>query len=119
MKALYAVAALCVLALAACGSGPKVTETRPVAAFDRIEVDGVTDVDVQTGPRSALQVTAGRKVIDSIDTKVQDGTLKVTGPHRGFDFITGDHGARVRVTVPSLRAVTIQGAGDVNLRGLA
>jgi Putative auto-transporter adhesin, head GIN domain len=121
MRATYAAAAVSLLAAAAalsgCGDGgPKVTQTRTVGAFDRIEVNGSSDVYVRTGPRGPLQVTAGRKVIDHVDTNVQDGTLKVTTGWHGFHLGSDFGGTRVRVTVPSLRGVTIRGAGDVDLR---
>jgi hypothetical protein len=107
-------------ALSGCGSsGPKVAQTRTVAAFDRIEVDGSSDVDVRTGPRSALRLTAGSKVINHVDTEVQDGTLKITTDWHGFHFGPDFGGTRVRVTVPSLRGVTIRGSSGVDLHGLA
>ena len=123
MRAPYVAAAVSLLAAAAalsgCGSsGPKVTQTRAVGAFDRIEVDGSSDVDVRTGPQTPLKLTAGSKVIDHVKTDVQDGTLRITTDWHGFHFGSDSGGTRVRATVPSLRGVTIRGSGDVALHGL-
>jgi hypothetical protein len=107
------VAAVCLVVLAGCGSGPKVTESRTVGAFDRLEVDGISDVDVTTGPRTTLRVTAPKKSIGDLRTEVRGGTLTITGPqHNGS-------GTKVVLTAPSLRGVQIQGSGDVRLHGLA
>jgi hypothetical protein len=110
--------ALVVLVLAGCGGGPRVTETRDVAAFDRVEVADSIDVDVVPGSGD-VQVHAGKDVMDRIETRSDGGVLRLDVVDRGI-VIGPDPLGDVRVTVAAsdLQGVTVSGAGDVVLDGL-
>ena len=122
MRAPIAAAALAVaLAFAGCGNGgPKVTQTRDVGSFDAIVLQGGLDLEVASGPRPAVQVTAARKVIGRVKTELHGTTLVVSAKRKGI-VIGSDslHGAKVRVTAPHLTSITLQGAGDAHLTGLS
>ena len=106
------------LVLAGCGGGPRVTETRTVTPFERIEVSDNLDVQVVPGPGDEIRVRAGEDVLDRIRTESSGGVLRldvergiVIGPDPLDD-------ARVEVPASGIRAVTIQGNADVTMSGI-
>lgn len=111
-------ALLLVLTLAAtgCGAGPKTTETRRVAAFDRIEVRGSIDVQVVPGPATDVEVTAGENVIDRVATDSSDGVLRLSIRDRGIVIGPDPYDdASVQVSAGALRGVRVVGSSDVGL----
>ena len=118
---LLALLALLGLAAAAagCGGGPSVTETRDVAAFDRLEISDSVDVEVTPGDSRKVLVTAGRDVIDQVHTGSRAGVLHVDIVDRGI-VIGGDpfSDVRVKVSAGALAGIRVDGSGDVTLTGL-
>jgi hypothetical protein len=113
-------AALAVVAVVAagCGGGTRVTETREVAPFDRLEVAGV-DVRVVRGEGGQVRVRAGEKVIDRVRTESRDGVLRIHVPDRGIVIGSDPLGdAAVEVTAASLAGARIDGSGDITLTGI-
>ena len=110
--------ALVALAVAGCGGGPRVTQERDVAAFDRLEVADSIEVAVVPGS-GGVQVHAGRDVMDRIETRADGGVLRLDVIDRGI-VIGPDPLGDVRVTVAAsdLRGVTVSGSGDVVLEGI-
>jgi Putative auto-transporter adhesin, head GIN domain len=90
-------------------AGPIRTEERTVAAFDRIEVDGRTDVVVRQGSRPTLTLRGGEQLLEDVTTTVAGGTLAID-PHGWHDAPLD-----VAITVPRLRAVDSDGAGRIDL----
>jgi hypothetical protein len=110
---------LLALLFVACGGGERITESRDVAAFDRLVVEDSVDVAVVPGDGREVRVYAGEKVIDRVHTESIDGVLHVDVRDRGI--VIGDDplsDARVEVSATDLRAVTVEGSGDVNLSGV-
>jgi len=120
MRLLALPLAVVLLALAAgCGGGPDVTETRDVAAFDRLEISDNVEVDVTPGDSPEVLVTAGRDVIDHVHTDSSGGVLHIDIVDRGivigpdpFDDV------RVQVSIGALEGVRVEGSGDVTLTGV-
>jgi hypothetical protein len=112
---LLAVTALALLAVG-CGGGDRITETREVAPFDRVEVSDSVEVEVVPGDGRQVRVYAGEDVIDRVETESRDGVLNIDVSDRGIvigDDPLGD--ARVEVALSALRGVRIDGSGDVNI----
>jgi putative autotransporter adhesin-like protein len=110
-------AALAALALAGCSigdDGPRRTQTRDVAAFTRVESDSSVDVRLHVGEPRRLQVRAGEKVIDDVETEVRDGTLHVTFDHEGW----GGNDVVVEASVPKLEGIEASGSGDIEADGI-
>ena len=119
-RAAASVVGLAILLLVAgCGGGPRVTHTREVARFDRIEVSSGIDVDVVPGNGREVSVTAGRDVLDRVRTESSGGVLRIEVVDRGI-VIGPDplDDVRVEVDAASLRGLVIDGAGDVTMTGL-
>jgi hypothetical protein len=90
-------------------TGPIRTEDRTVAAFDRIEVDGRTNLTVRRGSRQTLTLRGGERLLGDVTTSVVGATLTI------------DHGGpagaplHVTITVPHLRGVAADSAGRIEL----
>jgi hypothetical protein len=116
MRLLLSLALLGALVVAGCGGGPKVTETRSVDPFSRIEASNSIDVDVVPGDTSTIRVIAGKNVIDHVNTDSHDGVLHLSIRDHGL-VIGPDPYDNARVEVPSgaLRGVVVEGSSDVKL----
>jgi len=96
------------------GSGVAARQERLVEEFDALRVEGVIDVDVTIGEPAGVVLQADDNVLPVLTTEVVDGTL-VFSSRQGYVARTD---VRALVTVPSLRSVTVEGTGDVTVRGL-
>jgi Putative auto-transporter adhesin, head GIN domain len=107
---------LLALVLLGCGGGDRITQTREVAPFDRLDIEDGVDVKVVPGDAREVRVYAGEDVIDRVHTESSDGVLHVDIRDRGIvigDDPLGD--ARVEVSASALRSVSIGGTSDVKL----
>lgn len=116
------------LALAACTfvadaqeggrSGRSAQRTFDVGAFDAVSLAGAYDVEVRVGPAASVRAEGDEDELDRMEVIVRDGELRIgrrRGDRRGFSW-RGDHGpVTVYVTVPTLRAASIAGAGDMSI----
>jgi hypothetical protein len=109
---------LVLLALAGCGGGDRIIETREVAAYDRLEINGV-DVKVVEGDGRHVRVYAGENVIDRVITESSGGVLEINVEDRGIVIGSDPLGdAQVEVTAATLDSITVEGSGDVLLEDL-
>ena len=90
------------------------TETRPLADFTSVAVGGGIDLFLRQGDRFVVEVSS--EDLADIVTEVHTGTLEISRPKRSSFFDWGDHGS-VRVTLPSLAALTASGGSDVATEG--
>src|ERR1044071_1555454 len=98
--------ALAAIALTGCDladDGQRVTQTRDVDTFTRIDNDSSVDVRLHVGEPQRVRVRAGDKVIDDVHTDVRDGVLRVTFDHHGL----GGNDVVVEASVPRLTGVTV------------
>ena len=126
VRKLLAVAALAAL-LAGCGgvgvgvgdrvkgSGSRKSEEREVGEFNSIEVNGAYRVEVTNGKGGTLEVEADDNLLPLIETEVSGRRLRITN-RRGLD---ARELPRVRLSVPDLREVSVTGACDFTVTGLA
>jgi hypothetical protein len=83
-----------------------------VAPFDRIEVDGRTDLTVRAGASQSLSLRGGERVLQKVETTVKGDTLTL-------DAKDHDHDVEATITVPGLRAIEARGAGSIDLVNVA
>ena len=110
-------AAIAALALAGCDlddDGPRISQTRDVPSFTRIDNRDSVDVRLHVGEPQRVQVWAGENVIDDVHTDVRDGTLRLTFDHDGI--FGGD--VVVDATVPRLTGIDASGSGDIDADGI-
>ncbi len=111
--------ALVAAAVAGCGGGPRVTESRTVAPFDRLEVSDSVDVEVVPGDGTEVRVHAGEDVMDRIATESEAGVLRIGLDDRGIVIGPDPLGdVRGQVAASDLAGVRIDGSGDVRLDGV-
>jgi hypothetical protein len=95
--------------------GPAVSSTRSVPAFERVAVDGSTDVDVRLGDHASVVVRGGKKAVSQVRTQVQDGTLVVDRHGGDGTLALGGPHLHVDVVVPRLTGARVNGSGDLDL----
>jgi putative autotransporter adhesin-like protein len=107
---------LTAVAMAGCGGGPTVTQTRDLAPYTAIDVNGGVNIDIVPGDTREVVVTGGEEVIDRVRTVVEDGRLEVSIKDHGivigpdpFDDV------RVEVAAGALDTIRVQGSGDLDL----
>jgi hypothetical protein len=96
----------------AAGDGQKVSQTRTVAAFTAIRVEGAIDAAIQVGGTPSVTVTIDQNLQPLVSTEVSGGTLVI----RTKDACWTGKGV-VEITVPLLRGVSLRGSGDVTVEG--
>jgi Putative auto-transporter adhesin, head GIN domain len=90
------------------------SDMRSLPAFDRIRIDGSTDVRVETGPVQSVEVRSTGNDVDWIYTDVENGELYIHRRARSsswtFDWVDAPE---VRVVVPALAGIEVDGSSDV------
>lgn len=118
-----ALACLCQLPAQAAdvrGSGRVQTESRSVASFQAIDLQGGMNLVLRQGPREGVALRGDDNVLPLIETRVaeRDGvpTLSI-GTRPGADYSTSNE-VVVTVDLKTLSALTLSGAGDVTAESL-
>lgn len=112
--ALCALLGGCVVAVGSSDAGPmRGVETKrfEVAGFDAIELAGSDNLRVVRSDGVSVVASGDPRAIDALRVTVEGGTLRVTRKPGTWQ----DRGAMVTVTVPSLRAATLSGSGDMEV----
>lgn len=111
------------LALAGCmstgsgvqGSGVAGGEDRTVDAFTRVEQLGSADLEVEIGAPQRVRVEADDNIVPLIETRTVEGALRISSTQN----YSARKGVRVGVAAPVVEAVTLAGAGNVKVAGVA
>ncbi len=93
------------------GSGVSKSETRTVAEFDQIEIDGVGTVNITFGETPSLQVTFDDNLLQYIKTEVVGETLKISLT----ESTSSSSGPTFDIVMNKINSVEIDGAAKVNL----
>lgn len=121
LRALATIIAAATL-LSACGkseisTGPVRTETRPVGEFSAIEVEGATHLEITVGVPASLEVEGRETFLHRLESEVRDGTLHIKSSRKDWVAIGTSPRITIRVGVPTLKDLTLQGGNDVRLSG--
>lgn len=92
------------------GTGEAVTKVVPVAMLNGITLSGSMDVTVVRGDTQRVEIKAQPELIDLVKTKVDNGMWVITTEK---DYRT-NKGFEVRLTVPMLNSVIVNGSGSVS-----
>lgn len=95
------------------GSGHKVSVERKVQGFSRIELLTAADLEVTEGGPFSVTVTLDDNLQAHFLTRV-DGETLVIDTHDRLRY-RGE--AKVKVSLPELRALSVEGSGDVVITG--
>lgn len=96
------------------GSGVAREETRPVAPFTELAVDGVFAVRVLVGPSQQVAIRGDDNILPYIRTTVRNGRLSVSSD-RSLCIRTD---LRLEIHVPSLTAFASNGTVDLTVTGI-
>jgi hypothetical protein len=119
------------LAVAACNMGANAQESEGSAGggrmtqrsyqlggFDAVGSAGSQDVIVAVGSAHSVRAEGDSEVLDRLDIRVEDGTLKI-GHKKGSDWsglFKGDRPkTRIFVTMPAIRSAAVAGSGDMRV----
>jgi hypothetical protein len=92
---------------------PRASEARELASFERVEAGGSIDVRVELGAPQSVTVEGHPDRIGEVATDVEAGTLRIGWRDGAPRESRG--GARVRIRVPALGALALNGSGDADL----
>jgi len=112
--------ALGLAAFAGCArvdTGPLVTQTRDVPPFTSIELRGAARLDVLVGEAQSVVVEADEDSLQALSTTVHGKQLVIDTRDRGFWMREGER--HVRITVPTLERVALNGAASGSVHGLS
>jgi len=96
--------------------GRTVSQSREVADFDRLTLRGSYELELMAGKAYALSLTGDAGVLEKLETRVTERTLVIglPGERRWRDL----DGIEARLSLPTLRGLTIDGAADADLKAL-
>jgi hypothetical protein len=116
-RCLIALSAL-LAATAGCSrqDGPPSTQTRTVDAFHSIELQGAATVDVLVGERQSVVVEGNSEALERLTTQVSGERLAVRSDNAWL-WQRGDGALKVRITLPELRLLEVNGAGRISVNG--
>lgn len=97
------------------GSGVPASQVREVASFTGVELAGTNKVVVHVDDPQSVDVKADDNLIDRVTTEVQSGRLVIGNTPGSFSTKSP---MSVEVTVPTLEALTLAGAGNIVLDGI-
>ena len=93
------------------GQGPIVTKTLAVSQFSGLDLAGAMNVIISQGPTQEVKAVGQSNIIDRLKTDVSSGIweaqLKDGSYH--YDVLT------IYITVPSIRAVSLSGSGNITV----
>ena len=94
------------------------SEERTVSGFNAISSGGAFDVHVTLGNKESLRIEGDEDQLSKIETKVENGTLKIRYKVKSF-FNTGwKNKVTVFVTAKSLKSLSISGSGNMDVSGM-
>jgi len=98
------------------GNGDRGLEERDLAAFERIEINGDFDVQIDTGSSYSATIETDENISDLIVTHVSGNKLIIET--RDGICIRPSHTVEITVSTRSIREITLNGSGFVYCYGL-
>jgi hypothetical protein len=95
------------------GSGDVVTETREVAAFDRVVLGGEGAVVIREGEDESLTVETDDNLLEYIESSVSDGTLEIRTTE-GVDIAPTDS-VLYEIGMADVTGIELLGAGSIEI----
>nr|AGU11968.1 Protein of unknown function DUF2807 [uncultured organism] len=88
-------------------------QVRSAPAFSAISVRGPISVTVDAGAKQALTVRGSDKFVQGLVSEVVNGELRLHMRDKNFNTVNDDQ--RVIISMPELRALSVEGAGEIKL----
>lgn len=97
-------------------SGETASQSRNVGSFDRIRLRGGYELELTAGQEQGVTLSGDTALLEITETRVEDGELFI-GPADNVAVRTYDD-FELRITLPALRGLTVEGAVDGTLAAL-
>jgi len=97
--------------------GDMITETRDVKDFSALALRGGMDLDVTVGAAHSVSISAREDYISSISTDIDGDSLAIDMPKDDDGDYCTDGNVAVRITLPTLTALTVFGGVEAKLAG--
>jgi hypothetical protein len=94
-------------------SGSGASRSFAASGFTSVELRGPDDVEVKTGGNFAVTAEGDPAVLDQLDIRVDEGTLRVGRKDRNDWSMRGSKGVKIRVTMPRLTGASVAGSGNL------
>jgi hypothetical protein len=108
------------VALTACskesirGSGRTVTETRNVASFTEVKLEGSASINVEQGTQQKVEVSGYENLLPIYETIVQNGTLVLKFKNDYYNVRNSN--ISVNIIIPALSKIVINGSGEYKIK---
>ncbi|MGH7588778.1 MAG: head GIN domain-containing protein [Gemmatimonadota bacterium] len=96
------------------GSGARISETRAVESFDRVDVSGDFEVRITGGTATGLRLEGDDNLLPLLETRVVGSTLQVRSERR----LRPKRRILIEIGAPSLAGVESSGSSDVRVTGV-
>lgn len=97
--------------------GPVRSETREVGSFDAIDVEGNTHLQIAVGEPESVVIQGRELFVKRIRTEVHGDTLHIKSSRRDWGWTNGDSRVTLRISVPHLESLDLQGGNEVRITG--
>ena len=96
-----------------------VVRTLDLAGFERIEIAGVYDLDVEVGPDYAITLSGPAREMERVEAEVKNGTLYLDRKEQKRRLNWGNRDSlKAEITLPALSGLTASGVVDGIVRGI-
>ncbi len=96
------------------GNGKRELQKRQVAAFSSISANGAFTIEVTCQKEPSLEIEGDENVLDFVKTEVGSNILRLENS-QNYDV---SEPIRVRISVPNLEGLAVNGAGHIDVKGL-
>lgn len=94
-------------------------DERNVSGFRGISSSGSFDVKITMGSKESLRLEGDDDVINDIETKVENGILKIRNKKQGnWNWRSVRSKVTIYITAKSLNSITLSGSGDISVSGV-
>ena len=97
--------------------GPSRTETRDVGSFAAIDMSGAARLEITVGKPESLILEGRASSIERVTTQVRHNTLFIESKPRDWFMSSNRRRITVRISVPKLESLQVEGGNDVRLTG--
>ena len=99
--------------------GPSRSETREVESFDSIDMRGAARLEITVGQPESLVIEGRASSIERVETEVRGDTLYIESKPRDWFMSSNRRRITLKITVPELESLEVEGGNDVRLTGFA
>jgi len=92
------------------GTGPKITRTVDLLAFDQIESNIAADIEITQGATQKVVMEGQENILNLIQTEIKDKKWRIKLPKN----VWADYDdVKIKITIPELISVGLAGSGSV------